>query len=161
MLLFCEKHILKTKSSRFVIWASGRFWTTFECSDRFPMQQRRFVSVKRDATVTSETVKCPEVDPDGGRFLTVERASLWNYLKIINVSPLRYALCKLLRQLLGDPSSNSNSSFKLTKKRWTPRAPDRNMSFREVPKNRLRVATPISSWHFCDFVGGALLRILL
>ena len=155
MLLFCEKHILKTKSSRFVIWASGRFWTTFECSDRFPMQQRRFVSVKRDATVTSETVRWSESGP---RWCSIphcwESFSLKLSWKSSTFPLYDMHFVSFWDSFWGTLLSGVTPISQLTKKRWTPRVPSEIWALEGVPKMLLRITTRFSSWHFCDIVGG-------
>ena len=157
MLLFCEKHILKTKSSRFVIWASGRFWTTFECPDRFPMQQRRFVSMKRDATVTSETVRWSESGP---RWCSIphcwESCSLKLLFKINNVSTLRYGLGKLLRRCLGPPSFGGDSAFESSKKYEGPLRYLTTVPFRGGAKKSFTGGSSIFKLTILQYCGGAL-----
>jgi hypothetical protein len=111
---FSQNRFWKSKNARSDIWTLPPKSDRFAHLVCFPMQQGRFLFIKNDAAVPSETVKSSKVGQNDARFPTAQRHFVWYYPKIYYVSRVVSRLGTLLEPLLRDLLSAERDIFNLT-----------------------------------------------
>ena len=76
---FSQKRFWKSKNARSDIWTFPPKSDRFAHLVCFPMQQGRFLFIKNDAAVPSETLKSSKVGQNDDRFPTAQRHFVWYY----------------------------------------------------------------------------------